>query len=196
MVVLKEEIENGLYSITLIKEEKLFKIVSMGNGDFYWVFYDKNEKDLNHRSGTFEITKENYEIYKIFDELYNDVKDSKIFGEESFDKERESYFKKVSNYNDLFHEGIITWVCDEIGHIDDTNLVNIHKNEESYTIEFLLNDKEYYGHSIRFRNSGSYYRPYNIIFNRMFDKLKDYEDEYRQIHIEEYLYEKNRILKR
>ena len=196
MVVLKEEIENGLYSITLKKEEKSFKIVSMGNGDFYWVFYDKNEKDINDRSGSFEITKENYQIYQIFEELYDEVKNSKIFNEESFDKERKNYFQEVSNYNDLFRDGIITWVCDEIGHIENTNLVKIYKNEDSYTIEFLLNDKEYYGHSIRFRNSGSYYRPYNIIFNRMFDKLKDYEDENRQIHIEEYLYEKNRILKR
>ena len=49
---------------------------------------------------------------------------------------------------------------------------------------------------IRFRNSGSTYDPFNIIFMRMFNKLQEYIPEYHQIHIEEMNYSKKRTLKK
>ena len=51
---------------------------------------------------------------------------------------------------------------------------------------------------IRFRNSGSRYDPFNIVFMRMFLKLQqvdDINDFGHQIHIEEFLYQK-RLLKK
>ena len=48
---------------------------------------------------------------------------------------------------------------------------------------------------IRFRNSGSRYDPFNIIFMRMYERLKkidDVNDYGHQIHMEEYLYEKEK----
>ena len=49
---------------------------------------------------------------------------------------------------------------------------------------------------VRFRNSGSTYDPYNIIFMRMFQKLQEYIPEYHQIHLEELEYQKRLLRKR
>ena len=43
-------------------------------------------------------------------------------------------------------------------------------------------------YSIRFRNSGSRYEPFNICFMQMYNELKNYDSNCHQIHIEEYLY--------
>ena len=50
--------------------------------------------------------------------------------------------------------------------------------------------------SIRFRNSGSLYDPFNMIFMRMFNKLQNYDPEYHQIHFEEINYAKKLSLKK
>ena len=50
---------------------------------------------------------------------------------------------------------------------------------------------------IRFRNSGSSYDPFNIVFMKMYNEMKnidDINDIGHQIHIEEYLYNKEKIL--
>ena len=50
---------------------------------------------------------------------------------------------------------------------------------------------------IRFRNSGSFYNPFNVLFMRMHNKMKkidDVNDIGHQIHIEEYLYNKQKNL--
>lgn len=51
---------------------------------------------------------------------------------------------------------------------------------------------------IRFRNSGSRYEPFNMVFMRMFlqlQKVDDISDYGHQIHIEEYLYKKSLVKK-
>ena len=53
--------------------------------------------------------------------------------------------------------------------------------------------------TVRFRNSGSRYDPFNIIFMGLYQGLCNLDYEYHQIHIEEYLQEskiKSRVLKR
>lgn len=50
---------------------------------------------------------------------------------------------------------------------------------------------------IRIRNSGSSYDPFNIVFMKMYNKMKkidDTKDIGHQIHIEEYLYNKEKKL--
>ena len=51
---------------------------------------------------------------------------------------------------------------------------------------------------IRFRNSGSRYMPFNAVFMRMFREMQNIDDvnDYgHQMHMEEYLYEKNKMKK-
>ena len=63
---------------------------------------------------------------------------------------------------------------------------------EEFNLEDINNlDKEDYAFptfSVRFRNSGSRYEPYNFTFMNMYNGLCEYDSDYHQIHIEEYLY--------
>jgi len=210
MIIEKTKNEQGLYDITFIKDKKIFKIIFGGNLDLYWYFHDN---ESNERSGTFEITKENYQIYNMFDELYNNIKEVKIYDLEEIDfmfcttindikekyNEKERMNNEIKNrhsYKEIFKDGIITWKCDDYTHEEKTNLVNIHKKDEKYIIEFIFNNKDYYSKAIRFRNSGSYYNPFNLLFMKMFNKLQEYDPNDKQIHIEEYLYKEKKLTRK
>ena len=49
--------------------------------------------------------------------------------------------------------------------------------------------------SVRISNSGSRHNPYNILFMDMYNKLKEYEPNSHQIHLEEYLYNQKTLKK-
>ena len=94
----------------------------------------------------------------------------------------------------------ITWYSDETARAV-ANYVTVTKQDESFKLEFQTQpyiagyDEEMNSCGtivIRFRNSGSRYNPFNIIFMRMYNNMQEVEDSHEighQIHIEEYLYE-------
>ena len=93
----------------------------------------------------FIITKENYEVYRLFDKENN----------------------------------TITWYSDETNH-EVANILKIKKENESFELEFYIQpyiegyDRDFnslYHIPIRFRNSGSSYDPFNIVFMRMYEKV-------------------------
>lgn len=114
----------------------------------------------------------------------------------------------LSNYNELFDKenNAVTWYSDETSH-EVANILKIKKENESFELEFYIQpyiegyDRDFnslYHIPIRFRNSGSSYDPFNIVFMRMYEKMKqvDHVNDYgHQIHIEEYLYNQNKIKK-
>lgn len=71
--------------------------------------------------------------------------------------------------------------------------------EESFKVIFEKSKKSQDGifitYTIRFRNSGSRYNPFNINFMQMYNSLKEYDPNNHQIHIEEYLYKQNKLKK-
>ena len=115
----------------------------------------------------------------------------------------------MSHYNDLFkpQERKIVWYSDETSS-RVSNYLEIIKEDESYLIKFNIQehidgyDRDFntdYYIPIRFRNSGSSYDPLNCIFMRMYNDMKvldDINDIGHQIHIEEYLYQKQLVKKR
>ena len=99
-------------------------------------------------------------------------------------KEMNEYTKLTSHYDELFHDGVITWKSDDNdGYINNAGTVSINKKEDKFVLSFT--DRVT---SVRFRNSRSYYDPYNILFMDMFNDLMKYDKNDKQIHIEEYLY--------
>ena len=167
MKVIKHENEFGLI-ISFKELDKQFDVSFSGNGDLYWTICSENVNDDNN----FIITKENYEVYRLFDKENN----------------------------------TITWYSDETNH-EVANILKIRKENESFELEFYIQpyiegyDRDFnslYHIPIRFRNSGSSYDPFNIVFMRMYEKMKqvDHVNDYgHQIHIEEYLYNQNKIKK-
>lgn len=76
------------------------------------------------------------------------------------------------------------------------NVVTISKQEEGYLLEFTIPDQPEEELlyrlpgtiSIRFRNSGSTYDPFNIVFMRMYQELQKYDREEEQRLIDEQAY--------
>ena len=195
------------YTINIYDSNKILTITFGGNLDLYWYLSSKEKKEVD----TFEITKENYFLYSLFDILYNDIVNCnlfKVYDEElSFvnsikelqkiynrKKELNKIFSEYEEYKRLYNGEYICWYSDDDS-IEDANYVKIIKDDYKYIIEFFSNFKSntiWLSNTIRFRNSGSRYMPFNMIFMEMYNSLctSDYDE--NQIHIEEYLYKKKK----
>lgn len=189
-----ERYKNGWgYDTFIIKTDNgSFEILFAPNGDLYWrylseinVLEDKPVQELT-------ITKENYFIYELFYKLYESIKNNKVF----FDKE--TCYNLNERENKLFKNNMIEWYSDELP-IDITSKLTIKKEDESFKVLFQKSKESHDGifitNSIRFRNSGSRYDPYNISFMQMYNELKEYNPNYHQIHIEECLYKQKKLKK-
>ena len=209
MKYIKEQ-NNDTTTIYFREEDKQMRILyaSRGNGDLYWSIYFKDSGDKHE----IIITKEKINIYKTFEELFTDMKDINIFTEDDpfwlTGKERKKYIAEERkrhleekercrlygehNYFELYDKDneIITWYSDETNW-KVANILKIKKEDDSFRVVFSIqphidgydedmNSENYI--SIRFRNSGSRYQPFNVVFMNMFNKLRNLElvdeDEY------------------
>ena len=97
------------------------------------------------------------------------------------DKEKEV----VEAYRNLVKRNLITWKSDDRDY-GDPDFVKIYKGDDAFYITFVRQSKHLHiGTSVRFRNSGSSYQPFNMSFMRLFNKLQEYDPDYHQIHMEE-----------
>ena len=202
MRISKVENEFGL-QIFIEEDNSYLSILYGGNLDLYWSIHsNKRTLENDSKTDTFTITKENYKLYNLFENLYNDIKEINLFEDFEEDKDRYRVYNR-SNYQELFDEEnkTITWYSDETAH-EVANYLKIKKETDCFIINFNIQENidgydsdfnsSLYDISIRFSNSGSRYDPFNIIFMRMYERLKkidDVNDYGHQIHMEEYLYE-------
>ena len=213
--ITKRKDESG-YHFTFDNGEQEFSIFFSGNLDLYWIINNKEFVPIYENTSTkeFLITKENYYIYLLFEKLYNEVKNCECFTlydyeldwceteEEKQEKIKEkermnNSLKKDERYKSLFHDNIIEWRCDDFPY-DEASYVTVKKNIEAFKLTFNKSgdgDFMYQTYGVRFRNSGSRYTPFNVIFMRMYQELINYDPDYHQIHIEEYLYQKKLLKK-
>ena len=209
MKLTKKETEFGI-DVLLEEDNKKFEIYFAGNLDLYWNIRSKEESDRH----SFTITKENGELYRLFETLYNDIENINIFGVDSYTAEeieeiKDKYRKyNLSRYNELFDKDnkTITWHSDETAY-DVSNYLEIVQEDEEFKINFYTQenikgyDKDFKSDRyipIRFRNSGSMYLPFNYVFMRMYKeliKLDDVSDYGHQMTIDEYQYVKKLINK-
>ena len=162
--------DNLTYDIKLIDGSKNLTIMYGGNGDLYWSLV--NDDWVSFYEGItdhFDITKENYAVYKSFESLLLYLKATSIREE-------------LTNYNKLYDvkSNEVTWISDKL--IEEVaNEVTISKQSEVIRLSFktkpwvLGYDRNYFEFgmiSIRFRNSGSRYRPFNLIFMNLFNELQ------------------------
>ena len=151
----KDSFEN---KISLQDEKNNLNFSFGGNGDLYWTL---NSKDNVYDNNIFTITKENYNIYALFAQLFIDIKEINIFNDDDvsfyFDDECErlEYLKEkaidnelkkeryrlnnLANYNSLYNDDTktITWYSDEAPY-DEANYVTIKHVEDCFEIEFNI----------------------------------------------------------
>lgn len=193
-----EKIEENTPSVILKQDEDVSLNISFGgNLDLYFVL---NGSD---KQSEFVITKANYNVYKAFLNLYNNVINCKFYEENEFMSDYERYLREkhkellmlCSNYNLLVKDGVITWLSDDFSEEVGPSF-QIIKKDDSFIIKFNRGNEEKqdlwllkHMISVRIRNSGSMYNPFNYLFMHLFRELKELDLEDRQIHIEEYVYE-------
>lgn len=172
-----------------------------GDLDLYLrIIPDQNRND----SYVIDITKEKYFLYRLFDEVYDAIiscdpykysYEDKIYN--PFDKKTDSInYDAIRSQEYLLNDDIITWISDD-GMKEDGARISIKKCDDKYELTFKRGYSDgRLTYSIRFRNSGSRYMPFNSTFGIMYDKLKYYDkDVDMQIHIEEYIYKQKHLTK-
>lgn len=203
----KKKDENGYDNFRIITDDGSFDIKFGGTLDLYWSYWPKENIKNWPVSKTFTITKENYFLYQKIDELYTRIEEKRPYPK--VEAEENNMFLEEFNldgtnnpekedyaFEKLFQNGVIEWYSDDAP-LEDASKVEIKREEESYAITFYQG-KEDYGfptYTVRFRNSGSRYEPYNTTFMNMYNGLSEYDPDYHQIHIEEYLYQQKTLQK-
>ena len=162
--------------------DKKLDIGFYGNGDLYFSLIG-NSSILEDN---FIITKENCYIYECFDDLYDNIKNCD-FGDESFNDD----VKGRGAYKELFQDGVVVFESDDPLDYDmNFNVLKIFKEEDKYRLNFIFHNSKNRNHSIRIRNARSKYDPFNFVFMEFFNSLQEYDPEYHQMYIEEYVYKK------
>ena len=193
---------DGYDRFKIITDTGSFDIMFGGNLDLYWSYWPEEDFEDWPLSKTFTITKENYFLYQKIDELYKNIKEQRPYPKTDKD-DYTSFLKELNSsnsneskkidyaYEKLFQNSIIKWYSDDMP-LENASSLEIKKQEDIYSITFFQGKEEYDfpTYSVRFRNSGSRYHPYNFAFMNMYNSLSEYDPNYHQIHIEEYLYTK------
>lgn len=160
--VIKNNLDYPCFTLSY-NSNVLLNIWFAGNLDLYFSILGDDK---------FIIDESNIRVYDIFNKLYNDLINCRLPFDYS-DKER---LKKLSNYDLLVHDNVITWMSDDYSCLDAPSF-SISKLEDKINITF---DK---GSSVRIRNSGSLYQPFNTNFMMLYHELCNLDLE--QVYIDE-----------
>ena len=181
--------ERGYYTFLVNVDGRYFTINFAGNLDLYWGPYDvSRDNDKNE----YIITKENYYFYSLIEELYESIKNYRAYNNELNDIYRNIREFDKCNDKKLFKDNKIDYHSDDDAYEESSRLL-IERVGEVFKIIFIRNKNNHFNtSSVGICNSGGRYRPFNINFMAMYNKLKEYDKDNYQIHIEEYLYKKRK----
>ncbi len=170
MEVIKTKSEIGTLDICLKEnDDKSLALIWGNDGDLYWLLDNLEMIDVveDPMYDSFCITKKDYVIYRMFEELYDDIMNGRIhipeehpdtYREDLTEEQREeveSYNAKErelttktnqqviqgSRYQLLTKDNAITWYSDE-EHKSIAEIVRITKQEDSILIEFVRQSKK------------------------------------------------------
>lgn len=199
MIINRSKNSMSTYDFEIINNNKKLRIFFAGNLDLYMQL--SNGELISSEDNTildFDITKENYDIYSIFDSLYKSIINGEPFSDDLDLLEYSNYidYKNRYEYKNLVDKDLnINWISDD-GPTESEDMIRVSVlDEDTYRLLFFRNNipldigiKNPFGITIRFRNSGSKYEPFNCVFMQMFHKLQSIDPEYHQIHMEEIKY--------
>lgn len=204
----KIEYEQGYTTIKLETPTSALDIMYGGNGDLYWNILSKVKDDSERHF--FTITKENYEVFLIFSNLFRRIDECEIYTVDPLEEElcfsaeeRKELYERTRNLNeDLSTKPVYECLCSNTSdtitwHSDDApygegNILRISRSrdKERFLIEIIKRDLNKDDISVEISNSGSRYQPFNIHFMEHYNDLNAIDPNYHQIHIEEILYHK------
>lgn len=175
-------------NIVITNEETSLYLIFAGVLDLYWAIDSEDNKQMS-----IEITKENYEVYRVFETLYFEVMNGKVFSVDNFldTKDLNEGMTETEQYKSLVSDNTITWYSDD-DPLDEADMVSINYENESFIITFNNQSNRFrsFNSAVRFRISGSRYGYFYIPFMKMFNSMQEYDEKYHQIYMEEYLYQR------
>ena len=200
--------EGYYYKFTITTDDGEFDIHFARNLDLYWSYF-ANQRLKPGDKKIITITKENYFLYSLFEELYEDVENYNMFNLDESDflmcetmleaqdmikenEEQRKFWHEIEKQKPerLFRNNAIEWHCDDYSY-QEGNILKIKRKKETFKVIFEqgTRNKELSSRicSVRMRNSRSGHDPFNQLFMRMYRKLIGYTPT-NQMHIEEYLY--------
>lgn len=200
MIVRRIKSTNDTYNYYLDDGQTEISILFCDNGDLYFCSFSSNKESELY------ITKENMVIYNLFSDLFEAFANAEVFKVSEYDllhganeeelyqqvEKRNKELKESSIYNQVFHDNIITWISDDSLSFDykSAEAMQIIKMDDCFKIKFTFYGDDYpYVRSIRIRNARSRYKPFNMIMMDLYNSLQEYDPNYHQVHIEEWLYE-------
>ena len=188
--------DDSSYDYQIKEGNQALQIVFAGNLDLYFRLVPNRPVGLENVSFSFDITKENFEIYTIFEALYQEVMEGKVFDDprEFSCLHIDRDYKETEEYKRLVHGKKIEWISDD-GPRELEDRMTIEPGEDCYHLTFYRNDKPldagfkgHHGISVRIRNSGSWYSPFNCIFMKAYQRLQHIDPDYQQITFDELEY--------
>lgn len=195
----KIKYEKG-YVFKIITNEGVFSIYFGGNLDLYFNYECKGSILDAPDIKEFTLTKENYFLYMLFHNLYEDIKNCKVYDEtqenELFDDFNIKNFnenikmKEQSNSKRLFQKDRVEFHSDDYTY-EETSILFIEEKEEKIIITFIKGKTDVLSatFAIRICNNGSRHYPFNVLFMNLYHELVNYEPDNHQMHLEECLYQ-------
>ena len=165
--------------VILFNNDKVTLEVSFeGNLDLYFVL---KGADIDNKV---IINETNLRVYDIFNELYESLINCSL----PYEIRDKNMLRRTSNYDMLVQDKVIKWSCDDYS-VDVGPFFEIAKVNDEFVITFDRGNIEKqvlaskYSISVRLRNSGSLYHPFNANFMRLYHELCDLDLD--QIYIDE-----------
>lgn len=206
---IKADNDSNIYNYYLKDGENQLGIIFCGNNDLYFCSFSRSKES------EFFITKENMVIYGLFCKLLNSFQNVTVFNVSKFDllqcndnneinklyedaNERNLMLKESEIYKHLFNNGTVIWISDDSVSFDyqSADSMRIIKEEDCFKLKFTFYEDVYpHVRSIRIRNARSRYKPFNMLMMDFYNSLQNYDPDYHQIHIEEYLLDKEKSKK-
>ena len=194
---------SGLYDYTFTEGDQHLRIYFAGNLDLYLVLGHRHIIQNEDTELSMDITKADYSLFQAFDTLYKEITSGYIYtDEETYPFPNHSY-KGTDTYKRLVDEDKrITWISDDGYRMAEDRMTIEKVDEDSYRLTFKRNSipmpdgfKSPFGITVRIRNSGSYYDPFNVSFMKMYNRIQEIDPYYHQMSIDEYEYQKKKGLK-
>ena len=86
------------FDIELRDKEKILRIIYAGNLDLYLILSNGEVLENENKTISFNITKEDYEIYSIFDSLYKETIEGNVFDNEEEYNFNDYHFNYKESY--------------------------------------------------------------------------------------------------
>jgi hypothetical protein len=175
MIDVTKEKTRGMRDIVNIHtDEGLFSIAFEKDMNLYFN-YSANKLEKRDEYN-FTITKDNPFVYECFDNLYDSVMNQRPYRYSENLANTEYIYPLSKCCAELVHgDGIIDWHSDDEPY-DTGSALTISKDEnENYILNFKRSSEG--KTSVRIKNGGSLYDPYNASFMIVYNKLREHNFE-------------------